>query len=488
MRLKYCFLWKISLVLVIAGIFCLNGFYCFATHEEELNRKVNELFASGILMERQEKNTDAEKIYEQCLQLAKENNLAHLTPPTLHRLAIIKAKEQKIPESEQYFREALKLDKENTALLCDFAKLYSDKKNYADAETILKNALLITPDHRRTLFNLGLTIALQKDRQTEGLRYLKLAIGEAAAYRELAKIYRQQGNDAKAEFAEQRAILSEKNQTTPENNTITSPTVSMDEQTKKELVQHVKEELLRLETSEVAAILQQATPIKTVTPQPQSSTPEPLPAEPSTTTETPETKPLATTFVSAEPVLTKLSATTSASAEPVLTKPLPSETALEKPKHDPFPVVEQQKIEDLKKDQPLTDNVATSHDPFLTSIVDQTESQQTEYNINSSKELHETIKEAKETIKPFQTLRETPKQHAIKILKQEPLSNEPVKTFSHDVQSNRKTNDIRTLPVTDFQISNSTEDEVNIPPQLKVHTLTVVPLEDEATNKNIPEY
>ncbi|MDR3197899.1 MAG: hypothetical protein LBU34_08540 [Planctomycetaceae bacterium] len=469
MRLKYCFLWKISLVLVIFGISCLQGFYCFATSEEELNRKADELFASGIRMERQEKNIDAEKIYEQCLRFAKENNVSHLESPTLHRLAIIKAKEQKIAESEQYFREALKLDGENTALLCDFAKLYSDQKNYTDAETILKNTLLIAPDHRRTLFNLGLTIVLQKDRQTEGLRYLKLAIGEAAAYRELAKIYRQQGNNAQAEFAEQRATLIEK-QTPPPTNTITSPTVSMDAQTKQELIQHVKEELLRLETSEIADAVRTA-PVKTITPQ-GTPQPEPLPTEP------PTTEPLAAN---------------SSLPEPLLIKPMPPESLLAretssaKPIHDPFPVVEPQKIGDLKgdlkKDQPVSEHVSTFREPFATPAVDKTESLPAETNRNIDKELPETVK-------PLQALPEPPKQQAIKILKPEPLTNEPVKTFpqDQDVRSNRKTNDIRTLPATDFRISNSTEGDTEIPRQPEVHALTIVPLEDEAANKSIPEY
>ncbi|MDR1269543.1 MAG: hypothetical protein LBK82_08465 [Planctomycetaceae bacterium] len=454
MRLNYRLLWIISFVLVIFGFFCLHGLYCFANSEEELNRKAGELFALGIQAERQEKNADAEKIYEQCLRFAKENNISRLESSVLHRLAILKAKEQKIAESEQYFRDALKLNRENIALLCDFAKLYSDQKNYDNAETILKNALLIAPNHRRTLFNLGFIIALQKDRQTEGLRYLKLAIGEIAAYQELAKIYRQQGNNAQAEFAEQRATLFQKSQTSPSADTMTSPTVPMDEQTKKELIQHVKEELLRLETAEIAATPQTET-IKIITPQP---------------------KPLSTESSATEP-----SATKSSLAEPVLAKPLPTKPSLAEPIHDPFLVVESQKIEDLKKDQSFADNIPASQESFLTPTVDKIEPSPAETNSNIG--IGEKLSE---TTKPLQTFPEP--QQTLKILKPEPLTNEPVKIFPQNVQDNQKTNDIRTLPATDFRISNSTEGEAVIPQQPEIHTLTIVPLDDETINKSIPEY
>ncbi|MDR0704503.1 MAG: hypothetical protein LBF88_05885 [Planctomycetaceae bacterium] len=477
MRLEYRFLWKISLISVVFGIFYLLGLFglcCFANNpNNELNRNAEELFSQGIQAERQEKNIDAESFYKQCLRLAKENNIVRLQSPALHRLAILKAKEQKLAESEQYFRDALHLDKENTVLLCDFAKLYADQKNYADAETILKNALLIAPDHRRTLYNLGLMIALQNDRQSEGLRYLRLAIGETTAYRELAKIYRQQGNNAQAEFAEQRASILEKTQTPPAIDTKNSPTVPMDDQTKKGLVQHVKEELLRLETAEIAAT-------------PQNIAAEPLPTEPSPI-EPLQTEPLKNEPLTekAEPALTKVLPKKSSSEEPLLTKPLLLKSSSTEPLHtepppppikslqketnlDPFLIaVESQKVGELKKDRQWTESAIESF-PVETNLNVETKSP--------------------ETVKPLQTFPETPRQQVIKILKPEPQTNEPIKTFQQDVPSDRQTNDLRTLPATDFRISNSTEHDTLIPQQPEVHPLTIIPLEDAATAKNIPEY
>ncbi|MDR2704740.1 MAG: tetratricopeptide repeat protein [Planctomycetaceae bacterium] len=490
MRLEYRYLWKISLISVVFGIFCLLGSYCCTAVNEDLNQKAEELFSQGIQAERLDKNADAEKIYEQCLRLAKENNIARLESPVLHRLAILKAKEQKFTESEQYFREALKRDKENTALLCDFAKLYSDQKNYADAETILKNALLITPNHRRTLFNLGLIIALQNDRQTEGLRYLKLAIGEPAAFRELAKIYRQQGNNAQAEFAEQRATILEKSQTPPPANSLTSPTVTMNDQTKNELVQRIKEELLRLETAEIVANPQLASGF---TPRSETTEVTTIPQPATTETEPPLTKLLPTNSASAEPLLTKPLQTKSPSTELLQTEPLQTELLQTKSLQTELPKTESlptnpQPIKQLQKETPS--------DPFLAAVESQkieepkqnhqwTESAVESFPVKTSPNI-ET--KSSETVKPLQTFPELPQQQVVKIIKPEPLTNESVKTFPQEVQSDPKTNHLRTLPATEFRISNSTEGDADIPKQPEVRPLTIIPLEDAAAVKNIPEY
>ncbi|MDR0869305.1 MAG: tetratricopeptide repeat protein [Planctomycetaceae bacterium] len=169
-------------------------------------------------------------------------------PLPLHRQAVQKAREKQYQESENLFRQAVAADSKNSVLLCDFAKMYADQNRLSEAETILKNAVLIEPNNRRVLFNLGRTAAMQNDRQMEGLRYLKLALGEADAYRELAKICRTQGNTEQAEFAEQQA------KTAPQQRIeMDSPLVPMDEKTKKELTDQIRLELLRLETKEIAA-------------------------------------------------------------------------------------------------------------------------------------------------------------------------------------------------------------------------------------------
>lgn len=214
--------------------------------------KGNELLAAGIQAENQDNLVAAEAAYESCLRQSRETGNTKTETLVLHRLAILNAKRGRHSASEKLFRQAVHLDPTNTTLLCDFAKLFTDQKKYRDAETVLKNAALAEPDFRRTLFNLGLTIASQEDRQTEGLRYLKLALGEVLAYRELAKICEASGNSAQAEYALQRAAILEHTEPVPSAEVLKMPKVAMDESTKNELVEHIKRELLRQESVEIA--------------------------------------------------------------------------------------------------------------------------------------------------------------------------------------------------------------------------------------------
>ncbi len=215
------------------------------------------MLSAGIQAEREGKLDVAGQEYEKCLQLTRQiiikNQDRHLAGPVLHRLAVLHAKKGQHGESERFFREAVQHDAKNVALLCDFAKLYSDQNKHHDAEIILKKAVVVAPDHRRALFNLGHVVATQPDRQTEGLRYLKLALGDALAFRELAKVCRAAGNADQAEFAEQRAVVIERTQPNPTEESLNSSSVVMNEQTKKELRSRIQQELLRLEAADGTA-------------------------------------------------------------------------------------------------------------------------------------------------------------------------------------------------------------------------------------------
>jgi hypothetical protein len=235
------------------------------------------LFAQAAELEKQGNLIGAAALYDRCQQSAHEQKLRHLEAASLHRVAVIKAQSKKFTESAGLFRRSIALDDKNVMVLCDFAQLYADRRMYDDAETILKNALLIDPNHTHILLNLGTIIAMQGDRQTEGLRYLKLALGEKAAYLELAKLYRSKGDMGQAEFAEQRAKLATDNPPAPvpvvlqpARETAQPPIVPVpippatqpparetafqpERKVRPEVLQRVKEELLLLETQEIAA-------------------------------------------------------------------------------------------------------------------------------------------------------------------------------------------------------------------------------------------
>ena len=211
------------------------------------------LLTQGVSAERQGDLNVAEECYRQLLQTTgnAESDQTRILP--LHRLAVLNAKRKKFEESEQFFQQAVRLDGNNISLLSDFAQLQFDRKQYRDAEIILKYAFLLEPENTRILYNLGYSVALQQDRQTEGLRYLKLALGETRALRELATIYRILGENEQAEFAEQRAAQQEQRfkstGRTPEPPSL---------EARKELYEQIKRELIRAKSLEFAQELEKA--------------------------------------------------------------------------------------------------------------------------------------------------------------------------------------------------------------------------------------
>ena len=205
-----------------------------------------QLLAQGFDAERRGNFEAAERFYQNILQTIKAENDRSRIPP-LHRLAVLKARQKQFDESEHLFQQAVRLDGNNLALLGDYAQLQFDRKQYRDAEIILKYAFLLEPNNTRTLYNLGYAVALQPDRQTEGLRYLRLALGEPRAFRELASICRILGENEQAQFAEQRAAqLEQRLQAggqTPEPPSF---------EARKELYDQIKKELIRAKSVELA--------------------------------------------------------------------------------------------------------------------------------------------------------------------------------------------------------------------------------------------
>jgi len=270
------------------------------------------LFVAAVKAEQQHDTVEAELRYEECRETAKKLQLTKVEAAASHRLAVIKARSRKFTESLKLFERAIALDPENAHILCDFAQLYVDRKDYNHAETILKNAVNLDPDNPKVLFKLGEVIASQRSdpdrqREAEGLRYMKLAVGEAEAYRELARIYRSKGDIERAEFAEQKAKTAKGQQTTLAGGPGSSLTrLPQRAQTPPEIMSRVREELVDLENRETEAQQRQdveqlsvrspvmqppfiPTPTRQTTPQPQSSVA--IPADPFAITPRPEPPP-----------------------------------------------------------------------------------------------------------------------------------------------------------------------------------------------------
>ncbi|MDR0521182.1 MAG: hypothetical protein LBH00_04935, partial [Planctomycetaceae bacterium] len=255
-----CRLQTVAAVLLSVVLTC-------AVFAEENGNEGERLFASAAAAERQNNPAEAEYLYEQCSEFSRRNRLLKLEAAALHRIAVIKAQNKKFTESAECFRRAEKLDPKNVLILCDLAQLYADRKMYGDAESLLKKAFNTSPNDPKVLFCLGTVIASQQrgaERQAEGLRYLKLAVGEADAYRELARIYRSKGDLGQAEFAEQRAKLAEMQtiSASASSDSKTGPVRSAPDKpvqrthvpnTPAEIVERNRQELLRAESANIAA-------------------------------------------------------------------------------------------------------------------------------------------------------------------------------------------------------------------------------------------
>ncbi len=104
------------------------------------------------------------------------------------QLGLIAHEKSDYKASNRYFEEALKLDPENL----DYRGMYAEslfwQKEYPRAESLFRQAMQTAPDDPRFQIMLGHTLAEQKQ-YVAGQRYLKQALGEQAAYEEMAAIY-----------------------------------------------------------------------------------------------------------------------------------------------------------------------------------------------------------------------------------------------------------------------------------------------------------
>lgn len=239
-------------IIIVVSVLCFLSRFDMSASEDQgaWIREAEQHYRAGSQAEREGNYAVAESAYLTSLKIAQDNNLTRLQVPPLHRLGVLKAKEKNYPASETFFRQAKPFCENNVPFLCDFAKVYSDQQRFSQAENLLKLAALQVPNDHRVLSNLGHVIAMQKDRQTEGLRYLKLALGEKGAYEEIARIYEFLGDKDQADFARTRVAAIDVTQNPPE----ISPTVSSEVQDRirKELSWH-ESKMLVSEMNKAAA-------------------------------------------------------------------------------------------------------------------------------------------------------------------------------------------------------------------------------------------
>jgi len=163
--IPFCLGHQIALALV-ASVFCAGA---LCAQEMQRHRECEAMFATAVRAEYQNDLIEAELRYEECRDFAQRHRLPKLEAASLHRLAVIKARSKQFPESVALFRGALDLEPRNALILRDFAQLFVERKDYAEAEKLLRRALDADPDDQKTrsnLDNLASLIAMQRaDRQ-----------------------------------------------------------------------------------------------------------------------------------------------------------------------------------------------------------------------------------------------------------------------------------------------------------------------------------
>ena len=280
----FCFGHRIAIAAMVSVL--LAGSIC-AQDLRKLTECEN-LLSVAVKAEQQKDFIEAELRYEECRNLARTHRLPKMEAGALHRLAVMRARNRKFSDSANLFRDALKLDPHNALILCDFAQLHADRKDYTEAEKLLKEALDADPNNPKILFHLGTVIASQRaERQTEGLRYLKLAVGESEAYRELAKIYRSQGDVSRAEFADQKAKeAGNKAPSGTQADSLTGTNHLRQSPTPPEVIERNRQEIIDSKTREIIGSQQQQpnTPITQI-----PFIPAPVSPTPGRTTNLPET-------------------------------------------------------------------------------------------------------------------------------------------------------------------------------------------------------
>ena len=103
-------------------------------------------------LENKGNKAEAAAVYARILQTQPEHAKA------LHRLAILRDQEGRFQESEKLFQQALKQDPGRPDIFCDIGYSYYLQHRWSEAEINLRQAIALSPDHRRAHNHLGLVL------------------------------------------------------------------------------------------------------------------------------------------------------------------------------------------------------------------------------------------------------------------------------------------------------------------------------------------
>ena len=128
-------------------------------------------------------------------------------PGVARHLAVLYQRTGDVDRAAVEFTAALKEEPQHADLWNDAASFRFQRGEYAKAEDAAREAIHLSPDHKRAWVNLGLSLAEQKQHD-EAFAAFERAAGSAAAHNNLGIILARQGrlDDARRELAEARRL------------------------------------------------------------------------------------------------------------------------------------------------------------------------------------------------------------------------------------------------------------------------------------------
>ena len=151
------------------------------------------------LSERHGQAKKASQVYHSILAKDPSNVIAN------HRLAVIAARKRQYDQAMQHFVKAEKAAPPNAELLSDIGYVLYLQNDLARAESKLRQAVALDPQHQAAHNNLGLVLG-ELGRTEQSLAEFRQAVGEADAQTNLAYVQAKRGNLDKAIATYHRAL------------------------------------------------------------------------------------------------------------------------------------------------------------------------------------------------------------------------------------------------------------------------------------------
>ena len=139
------------------------------------------LYGIGSVYLNQEKNADAQAMFERCVKL--RASYPNTLPDAWNNLGVIATREGRIADSVDYFQRALKLNPTYVLSLDNLGNAYRSLKQWQDARQVLDRALMISPDDAEANYSLGMVFA-QTDDTVNAYNHLQRALKARPDYPE----------------------------------------------------------------------------------------------------------------------------------------------------------------------------------------------------------------------------------------------------------------------------------------------------------------